>query len=750
MGWQTVLAAALVFASAFAGPAGYAAPADEARAKADAEFARRLNEDRVRLKRYDPHTHALNAVAARDFRHVVIGHGLGGTETPGIHCSASREHVRFMFFIDVIYGELEIKLRRELRVAAMKFNRSLISHPQYPDKDICFVTDKEDPPQAEVDSVAQDPARRPPVVDLHTAIRAADTDKVREFVAAGADVDASDGWSTTPVIWSLQRGNTAALGILLAAGADPDKAAGYTLPLTAAVYAGDAGATRMLLGVGRKGAKVKPPANWHPYGSAPLSVAARSGRQDLVRLLIEFAAVPSRGAEDWFEPLNWAGKNACVACAELMLASAGPEFVKSDAMRQLVHEELQGERTALLALFTHAALDVASYSRVHRDALAAARANTALKLLFAKGQDVNLLAPSDGASLTRAAAENDLPALGRLLEVATVRRSEIDQAVLAQDVAKTRALVPPGATLAQNLTTTPLMLAAKAGRAPIIETLISLGADVNARSIDVSVMPKTETALHFAFEALNVEAIETLLHHGADPEASTYAWPLLTDLARILTDAKATTAQKERLIALIITASPPTRRQVRTDLMLASASAWTPDDELVRMLIDRGGNSCGKVDYYHVAVVAALPRSSFATFKLLVDHCPDWTPTSPVARQAVAALFETPFYEESEAAERMKITRFLLLEQKVPMEPSNAAKYLCTSLRYGQFQTAELLLDADADINMVQDGEAALDCVWARFGEEKRAEEMRKSLKARGAKSAEEQGYKTVERPFPF
>ncbi|KAI3929888.1 hypothetical protein MKW98_004042 [Papaver atlanticum] len=145
-------------------------------------------------------------------------------------------------------------------------------------------------------------------------------DTVRYLLEKGANVDASDGTNETPLQYAAQNGNTKLMTLLLSKGAQVDVATRLGTALQMAAAFGRQDAVKMLLNhganpnVGSHGNMLKPlilaifTKSWESVelllqagadpnavscGNTPLVAAARDGRADVVRRLVEAGADPN-------------------------------------------------------------------------------------------------------------------------------------------------------------------------------------------------------------------------------------------------------------------------------------------------------------------------------------------------------------------------------------------------------------------------------------------------------------------------
>ncbi len=141
---------------------------------------------------------------------------------------------------------------------------------------------------------------------LMTAVERGDAARVRELLAAGADVDYSTPtYGFTALMEAVYRGDAGIAALLIEAGADPDARTrrGYAVsedsPLLLAVKTGSPGLARMLLSAG---AAVN---RRYQGGRTALLYAVSYGNPEVVEVLLAHGADPSArddeglGVEEW-------------------------------------------------------------------------------------------------------------------------------------------------------------------------------------------------------------------------------------------------------------------------------------------------------------------------------------------------------------------------------------------------------------------------------------------------------------------
>ena len=156
--------------------------------------------------------------------------------------------------------------------------------------------------------------------ELHDAARRGDLAAVERLLAAGAQVDATDGGGATPLYLASGEGHTAVVARLLAAGGDPRRPASG------------------------------------PFGSTgtPIHAAVRYGHLDVVRVLLEAGVDPNLPDDGVGPPLHTALRRGQAAIAELLKSSgARPDRAEPVAGLIVSADSAAGRDTAAACTVCH-------------------------------------------------------------------------------------------------------------------------------------------------------------------------------------------------------------------------------------------------------------------------------------------------------------------------------------------------------------------------------------------------------------
>ena len=309
-----------------------------------------------------------------------------------------------------------------------------------------------------------------------------DLELVRALIKAGANVTLKNQFGTSAITEAAIIGSAPVIDALLKAGADPNtrNPEGET-PLMAVARSGKVDAAKRLLE-----ARADVNAKEGFGGQTALMWAAAQGQAEMVKLLAASGAdVNARGVvRQWerkviteprpkdmnkggFTPLLYAARQGCVECARhLIAAGADPDLEDPDRVTPL-NMALLNLHFEVAALLVDAGADVNKWDLFGRSPLYMAADVSTLPV---KGNGAMAVLPSED-SITALDVARMLLARGANPNLQLKRRPPY------RDVPQDRG---GDAILAQGAT--PLLRAARAGDAPLVELLLTHGALVDLPS----------------------------------------------------------------------------------------------------------------------------------------------------------------------------------------------------------------------------------------------------------------------------
>lgn len=140
-------------------------------------------------------------------------------------------------------------------------------------------------PSAEAEQAAQSVYNSMGITPLHYALLAGETEKVKELIASGADVNAKAPNMGTPLLYACTVGNAEAARLLINAKADVNAAGdtGYT-PLMMACQTGNKELAEILVAAGAD-VNAKHVMNGQETGLTPLKIAQDGGHTEIAAML---------------------------------------------------------------------------------------------------------------------------------------------------------------------------------------------------------------------------------------------------------------------------------------------------------------------------------------------------------------------------------------------------------------------------------------------------------------------------------
>jgi len=383
----------------------------------------------------------------------------------------------------------------------------------------------------------------------------ADLAAVRTLLEQGADVNAAQGDGMSALHWAAGKGDPQMIGVLLHAGASVKATTRIdrATPLHLAAAAGSAAAIEALLKAGADVQAVTSP------GTTPLMMAAAAGRPDAVKLLLARGANPdARESAKGHTALMFAAAANRTDAVKVLL-EVGADAGAMTKVFDLMDVEMPADRAAAQNAAT----------KVQREAAEAARradANSRPQLPGVdRGYEYNELVAAQGGltALHFAARQGHKETVAALVDGGVeinrvsggVHASALVFAIVNGHFDLARYLLDKGAdaNLAAENGVAPLYAALNCQWAPqaqypqpraylqqqtshlqLLEALLAKGADPNARlrkkvwysgytQDNSGVDEAGATPFWRAAYASDVEAMQMLLAHGADPNIPTMA-----------------------------------------------------------------------------------------------------------------------------------------------------------------------------------------------------------------------------------
>ena len=373
-------------------------------------------------------------------------------------------------------------------------------------------------------------------------------------------------------------------------------------PLLAAVKEGDIQKVKSILGdsvstyssdeINRKG----------HTGDTPLSIAARDGNLEMVKLLVEHGATVDVGKETGERtPLMNASGQGHVEVVEFLIAKGADVNTKGKGLTPLLaacaggHLPFgpPGNKAKTIRILLEKGADVnvqdESWLKTGRTPLmyAVMQGDAALAQAFlVKGAKLDLKNKDGDTALTLAKKEG-LEYIAQLLEKSA----------------------SGGSAGQPDLSLDPLLKAVKEGRLDELKALTAKGADVNIRTSSGS------TLLMYAADGNEPEIVRHLLNHGADVNAKNGT----NNTALIYASIKGHVGIVKELLKN--KANPNGKNITRGDALIYAV--LNKKAEVVRVLLEHGAKLNEKYDAGKTALMIAIQEGSSDIAKLLIAHKTD-------------------------------------------------------------------------------------------------------------------------------
>jgi ankyrin repeat protein/beta-lactamase regulating signal transducer with metallopeptidase domain len=355
-------------------------------------------------------------------------------------------------------------------------------------------------------------SERKPTKSLHQAVADGDIEQVKKFIAAGADVNARDNQSLTPLHFAAKGGHEEIARLLIAEGANVNvkMVDDSWTPLLTAAKNGHTKLVKLLL---EKGAKVDV---GDDYGYTPLYYSIWSDDEESVRMLIAAGADVNRRVNEkdeynaFFEAV-WMGDAGIVKA--LIDADANVNY-KDKGGRTPLHDVIEAADADVAKLFVGTGVNISAfYNAVLEGNLAK------VTQLVESGTDVDTKDEFGWTPSYWALSAGQKKVFAYLLsQGADVTAKTNDGCTLLHQACKAgfteivKQLISKGVEVdaKPDSGNTPLKIAAGDGHEEIVKLLISKGADVNATSYNGR-HPLGDAAL-----AGHEEVVKLLIASGAE------------------------------------------------------------------------------------------------------------------------------------------------------------------------------------------------------------------------------------------
>ena len=393
-----------------------------------------------------------------------------------------------------------------------------------------------------LDAGADVNARQPDgATALHWAAHWDDAELASLLLHAGADVDADGAYGVTPLSLAAANASASLVELLLDAGADPNAArdSGET-PLMRAAATGSVAGVRALLAAGAKVDAADPVG-----AQTPLMLAASGRHADVLAVLLAHGADVEARSRLGFTPLLFAAREGDLTSARrLVAAGADVGAAMPDGTSALIVATVRGQVRVAQFLLAAGADPNAGPIAPRRRSTAASEATAATADPAAAGPDYTALHWAVGAWQTELAGPNGIaaerdPEWEAIRGLPPTRKQALVDALLAFGADPTARMrrTPPRFGYSQisyehnkqgvNVFggATPLMLAAMAGDAEVMQRLAAGGADPTLTTDDGTTLLMVAAGLgryeaeNLVTEGRTLEAFRTALALGADVNA---------------------------------------------------------------------------------------------------------------------------------------------------------------------------------------------------------------------------------------
>lgn len=558
---------------------------------------------------------------------------------------------------------------------------------------------------------------------FHMAAFTGNLSRVKELVEAGTDVNAKDEFGWTALFWAACAGQTTVAEFLIENKADlaAQDASGHSLLHQAARTRTNA--VKLVELLIAKGADVNAKS---AGGDTPLHLACYS---DVATLLIAKGADVNAKDRSGYTPLHAAAAANHLEVAELLILKGADVNAKSGGGFTLLDDAVIMGHTDMVRLLIDKGADVNVNTRVGTPLyLAVMGGHTDIvELLITKGADINAKHNNGWTPLRLAESKGHIQSVELLRKHGAKEDSSVGQS--------------------DARPATSLQRAVTSGNIDQVKSLISQGADVNAKN------EQGQTLLHLACQRGNTETAKLLINGGANLNAKNDRGQTPFDVACIQGHKAAAEYLLEKGAAI-----NNVTHEGGTPLVLA---AYAGHRDIVEWLVSKGcdmehrniwGNTpvseaayCGKLDvaqlllekgarvdeenyYEDTPLHRAILSGHIPTVQLLLDHGAKlkrgrlgFTPVGLAMLENQSEMLKFLIDKKSEyspahlAAFRGDVEAIkdsLARGGDINAQDPSGLTLLACAICSGQIRVVEFLLSSGADINLV-DGSHFTALQWA-------------------------------------
>lgn len=507
------------------------------------------------MQAHDPSADAVQALRKGNFALYVITRNGRGPSPPGIQClllPSEALTAKSMVFSHVIGGPRDIYWRESYERYTEAYNRTLVGHPDYPYKDICYGSedrqdDEDRSVQDEITTWRERTAFSAPAETLIDAVRLGQLERVQMLLTKGGDPNASDDWALLPLHWAALRGDADLTRLLLDKGAKADALCEKGMPvIDAAIFGGNARVADMLLAAG---------ADLEAYGNSwnavrfrlgiPLVSATRLGYLDVMEVLLKH----DRKIENIDKALWFAVETENLKAVKLLLEQGATgafhttfgSFSGQSAIQLAVKKDAPAMVRAMIPLAAATEARSAQEEAAWLAALDQPRYKLPM-MLVRWGYSLHFLTPEQQLELQSAISAGNTDAVRLLIQKSHHRAASFHIALADQDTDSAKAIIESSSGLMRGHGESELVAAVWRGNNDIVQFLLERGANPDAQvhpmvtgtdtlnwpSLFVQTLAKNNprtNAVKLAFQMGNIDVIRGITDASTKPYPNDFTKP---------------------------------------------------------------------------------------------------------------------------------------------------------------------------------------------------------------------------------